>query len=165
MGELGVVLVGCTIRYGCILTPLPRTVPGRRIRSNAGPTTNKGAPGLMPPNASGDEIILGAPDVFGAPAEHKTRAASAFSKESVRTRRTCGSAGFVCCVGSRWGVAELYSADVRGLAIDGGGGGDGACGDVGEETVSRRLRCQAWSAATCEGSCNQFGCVRELSLH
>jgi hypothetical protein len=82
------------MRYGCILTPLPRTVPGRRIRSNAAPTTKKGAPGLMLPNASGDEIILGAPDVFGAPVEHTTRAASAFSKESVRTRRTCGSAGF-----------------------------------------------------------------------
>ena len=144
----------CTIRYGCILTPLPRTVPGRRMRSNAGPTTNKGAPGLMPPNASGDEIILGMPDGVWALVEHKTRAASAFSKESVRTRRTCGSEGLTGCVRNRWGVAELYSVDVRGPAIDGGGGGYGACGVVGEETDSRRLRCQAWRAATCEGSCD-----------
>jgi hypothetical protein len=97
MGGLGIVLVGCTMRYGCILTPLPRTVPGRRIRSNAGPTTNKGAPGLMPLKASGEEIILGAPDAVDPPAEHRTRAASAFSRESVRTRRTCGSAVFVWC--------------------------------------------------------------------
>jgi len=83
------------MRYGCILTPFPRTVPGRRIRSNAGPTTNNGAPGLRLANASGDEIILGGPDTFDPPVVNKTRAASALSRESVRTRRTCGSAGFV----------------------------------------------------------------------
>jgi hypothetical protein len=152
--ELGDVLVGCTIRYGCILTPLPRTVPGRRIRSSAGPTTNNGDPGLIPLNASGDEITLGAPGGICAPVEHKTRAASAISRESTKTRRTCGSEGFVYGAGDRWGVAELYRVDVKGPAIDGGGGGYGARGDVGEETDSRRLRCQAWSAATCEGSCD-----------
>jgi hypothetical protein len=82
---------GRTIRYGCILTPLPSTVPGRRIRSSAGPTTSKGAPGWMPPRASGDEIILGAPAALVALPEHRTRAASAFSNESARTRRTCES--------------------------------------------------------------------------
>lgn len=94
MGGLGIVLVGGTMRYGCILTPLPRTVPGRRIRSNAAPTTNTGGPGLMLLKASGEEITLGA-DAFDALVENKTRAASAVSRESVRTRRTCGSAVFV----------------------------------------------------------------------
>jgi hypothetical protein len=92
IGGLDIVLAGGTMRYGCILAPLPRTVPGRRIRSNAAPTTNTGAPGLMLPKASGEEITLGAPDAFDALVENKTRAASAYSSESVRIRRTCGSA-------------------------------------------------------------------------
>jgi hypothetical protein len=95
IGGLGIVLVEGTMRYGCILAPLPRTVPGRRIRSNAAPTTNTGAPGLMLPKASGEEITLGAPDAFDALVENKTRAASAYSSESVRIRRTCGSAVLV----------------------------------------------------------------------
>jgi hypothetical protein len=95
MGGLDIVPVEGTMRYGCIFTPLPRTVPGRRIRPNAAPTINKGGPGLMPPNASGEEITRGAPDAFDALVEDKTRMASAFSRESVRTRRTCGSAAFV----------------------------------------------------------------------
>lgn len=124
-------LVVRTIRYGCILTPLPSTVPGRRIRSSAGPTTNKGAPGLMPPRASGDDIILGALDALGAPAEHRTRAASAFSKESARTRRTCDSGWLLRCV---WSDAELCSVDARAVATDEGGGVDGKYEEVGEET-------------------------------
>ena len=95
MGGLDVILVEGTMRYGCIFTPFPRTVPGRRIRPNAAPTTNKGGPGLMPANASGEEITLGAPDAFDTLVEDKTRTASALSRESVRTRRTCGSAAFV----------------------------------------------------------------------
>ena len=85
----------------------------------------------MPPRASGDEIILGALAALGAgPAEHRTRAASAFSKESARTRRTCESEGLLRCA---WGGsgAELCSADGK---EDEGGGVDGKYEVVGEET-------------------------------
>ena len=122
-----------TIRYGCILTPLPSTVPGRRIRSSAGPTTNKGAPGWMPPRASGDEIILGAPDALDAPAEHRTRAASAFSNESARTRRTCESEWLLRCAWRGRGGTALR-VDEREAGTDEGSEVDGKHEEVGDET-------------------------------
>jgi len=48
--------------------------------------------------------------------------------------------------------------DGRGPAMDGGGKGYGACKDVGEDTDSRRLRCQAC------GSCDRFGGIRGQSV-
>ena len=87
----------------------------------------------MPPRASGDEIILGAPDALDAPAEHRTRAASAFSNESARTRRTCESEWLLRCAWRGRGGTALR-VDEREAGTDEGSEVDGKHEEVGDET-------------------------------